>query len=218
MRTREWDELIAPQLMSALPGAWVARDGYLSRVADDGHLAWHVTRQVTRGGGYKFHAIIQPLYVVSEVMVGDLRADLGHGVPGVRSYFTETAVDQVPVDEVLGLITRYAVPYFNRYGTDLKSFLKLTTSFAKPRPQRRGTWTTEAWTAGAYSLRGDWRRAQRAWAGCLLELALFDDDLAPGLRKLAAQALDAHDTQTRSAVVGWLLENEAAMKRIWRLD
>lgn len=217
MRTREWDRLIAPQLMSALPGTWIARKGYLSSVPDGGHLAWHVTRQVTIGGGYKFHAIIQPLYVVSEVMVGDLGADLGHAVPGVRSYFTAETADDVPVDEIRDLIRGYALPYLDRYGNDLKSFLELTTEFAKSRPRRRGTWTTEAWTAGAHTLRGDWRKARRSWTNCLRELAQFEDDLAPRLRKLAAQALDADDPQTRDAVVGWLHENEVEMKRIWGL-
>lgn len=218
MRMREWDGLIAPRLVSALPGTWRARGGYLSRVAGEGHLAWHLTRQGRRGGGYRFHAIIQPLYVVSEVMVGDLQVELGHGVPGVRSFFTEVEADQVPVEEIRDLISAYAVPYFSRYGTDLKSFLDLSTSLARSRPQRRGTWNTEAWTAGACSLRGDWRRARRAWADCLRELAQFDDDLSPRLRKLAAQALDAHDHQSRDAVVGWLLENEDEMKRLWHLD
>lgn len=38
------------------------------------------------------------------------------------------------------------------------------------------------------------------------------------LRKLAALGVDADDPQTRGAVVAWLEENEAEMRRIWRLE
>jgi hypothetical protein len=154
---------------------------------------------------------------VSEVVDRSLGEILGHGVTGVRSYFTEDEPDAVPVDEIRALIQRFALPHFDRYGQDLKSFVKLTTSFAKSRPQRRGTWSTEAWTAGAYSLLNDWTRSRQSWQNCLLELAQFDDDHAPEVRKLAVQAVDAKDDQTQAAVVAWLGENEADMKRRWGL-
>jgi hypothetical protein len=84
-------------------------------------------------------------------------------------------------------------------------------------PERRGTWTTEAWTAGACSLLGDWAAARRAWANCLTELAYFDADLAPETRRLAAHGVDADDSQRRSALVARLLENEQEMRVRWHL-
>lgn len=217
MRTREWDQLVAPQLTNALPGTWTIRSGYLSHVPGEGHLAWHVSRQVTRGGGYRFHAVIQPLYVVSDVVDRGLGEILGHGDPGVRAYFTEDEPDAVPVEEIQALIQRFALPHFERFGRGLSSFLKLVTSFAKIRPHQRGTWSTEAWTAGAHTLLDDWKRARNSWQDCLLELAQFDDDHAPDLRRLAAQAVDAKDAETRAAIVAWLGENENEMKGKWNL-
>lgn len=108
------------------------------------------------------------------MLVGNFDEILGHGVRGVRSFFTAETPDAVPVDEIVLLIQQFAFPYFDRYGRDLRSFLTLTTGLARSRPERRGTWTTEAWTAGACTLLGDWEGAGRAWANCLTELAYFD--------------------------------------------
>jgi hypothetical protein len=123
----------------------------------------------------------------------------------------------VPVDEIVDLARRFAMPYFDRYGTDLGSFLELPTGFARPRPDGRGTWTTEAWTAGAYSLLGEWAEAQRAWTNCLTELAYFGDDLAPETRRIAAHGADAGDSERRSALIARLMENEREMRVRWRL-
>ncbi|QNN54408.1 hypothetical protein [Nocardioides mesophilus] len=218
MRTREWDQHVAPRLLEALPDGWSARNGHLSSVAAEGHLAWHISRQVSKSGGFEFHAVIQPLYVCSTVLVGNFDEILGHGVRGVRSFFTAATPDAVPVHEIVPLIQRYALPYFDRYGRDLPSFLSLTTGFARSRPEGRGTWTTEAWTAGAHSLLGDWPEARRSWGNCLTELAYFDSDVAPETRRLAAHGVDAHDGPRRSALVAWLLENERDMRVRWHLS
>lgn len=217
MKTREWDRHVAPRLLEALPAGWSACNGRLSTVAADGHLAWHISRQVSRSGGFEFHAVIQPLYIYSTVLVGNFDEILGHGAKGVRSFFIADTPDEVPVDEIVSLARGFAFPYFERYGTDLRSFLILTTGFARSRPERRGTWTTEAWAAGAYSLLGEWAEAGRAWADCLTELAYFDADLAPETRRLAAHGADARDDERRSALVGWLHENEREMRVRWRL-
>lgn len=152
------------------------------------------------------------------MLVGNFDEILGHGVHGVRSFFTAQTPDAVPVDEIVPLIQRFAFSYFDRYGRDLRSFLALPTGFARSRPEGRGTWTTEAWSAGAYSLLGDWAEARRAWANCLTELAYFGDDLAPETRRLAAHGVDADDSERRSALVAWLLENEREMRVTWHLS
>ena len=219
MRTRRWDEHVAPRLVPALPGRWIVRDGCLWHVAGSGHLAWRITRQPTRSGGYSFYADIQPLYVVTDKLVGDLGFELGHGVPGANYYFPKAEdPEAVPVSDIWLLFERFAVPHFNKYGRELKAFVKLPTAFAKSRPQRRGTWNTEAWAAGAYSFLGDWKRARQSWRNCLFELAQFDDDHEPKLRNLAVHAVDADNPQTCGAVVAWLEENEAEMRRIWKLE
>jgi hypothetical protein len=219
MRTRSWDEHVAPQLVATLSDGWTIRDGCLWRVAGSGHLAWRITRQSAHRGGYSFYAGIQPLYVVTDKLVGDLGFELGHGVRGANYYFPKAKDPQsVPVADIRLLFERFAVPHFEKYGRDLKSFVKLPTAFAKSRPQRRGTWNTEAWAAGAYSFLGDWKRARQSWLNCLLGLAQFDDDHEPILRKLAALGVDADDPQTCGAVVAWLEQNEAEMRRIWRLE
>lgn len=218
MKTSQWDRQVAPRLLQSLPDGWSARNGHLSRLAADGHLAWHVSRQVSRSGGFEFHAVIQPLFIPSTVLVGNFDEILGHGVRGVRSYFTAETPDAVPVDEIVALVQRFAFPYFDRYGRDLRAFLSLTTGLARSRPHGRGTWTTEAWTAGACTLLGDWEAAGRAWANCLTELAYFDADLAPETRRLAAQGVDADDSHRRSALVAWLLENEHDMRATWHLS
>jgi len=188
-------------------------------VAGSGHLAWRITQQSTRSGGYSFYANIQPLYVVTDKLVGDLGVELGRGVPGANYYFPKAEDPQsVPVADIRLLFERFAVPHFERYGRDLKSFVKLPTAFAKSRPQRRGTWNTEAWSAGAYSFLGDWKQARQSWLNCLLGLAQFEGDHEPMLRKLAVLGVDAEDPQIRGAVVGWLGENEAEMRRIWELE
>lgn len=217
MKTREWDRHVAPRLLEALPAGWSAYNGHLSTVAAEGHLAWHISRQISRSGGFEFHAVIQPLYIHSTVLVGNFDEILGHGVRDVRSFFIADTPDEVPVDEIMSLARRFALPYFERYGTDLRSFLALTTGFARSRPEGRGTWTTEAWTAGAYSLLGEWAAARRAWTDCLTELAYFEADLAPETRRLAAHGADADDSERRSALVAWLLENEREMRARWRL-
>jgi hypothetical protein len=191
----------------------------LWHVPETARLAWRVTRQPTRSGGYSFYANIQPLYVVTDKLVGDLGIELGHGVPSARDYFPKADDPQaVPVADIRLLFERFAVPHFEQYGRDLKSFVKLPATFAKSRPQRRGTWNTDAWAAGAYSFLGDWKRARQSWQGCLTELAQFDSDHEPMLRKLAALGVEADNLQTRGTVVAWLEENEAEMRRIWRLE
>jgi hypothetical protein len=217
MKTREWDREVAPCLLEALPDGWSAHNGHLSSIAADGHLAWHVSRQVSKSGGFEFHAVIQPLYIQSKILVGNFDEILGHGIGGVRSFFTADTPDVVPVDEIVSLIQHFAFPYFDRYGRDLPSLVTLTSGFARTRPGGRGTWTTEAWTAGACSLVGDWTQARRAWANCLTELAYFDADLAPETRRLAAHGVDADDGQRRSALVARLLENEQEMRVRWHL-
>lgn len=217
MKTREWDRHVAPRLLEALPEGWSARNGHLSAVAADGHLACHISRQVSRSGGFEFHAVIQPLYIYSTTLVGNFDEILGHGAKDVRSFFVADTPDEVPVEEIASLAHRFALPYFDRYGTDLGSFLALPIKFARSRPEGRGTWTTEAWTAGAYSLLGEWAEATRAWTNCLTELAHFGEDLAPETRRLAAHGADAGDSERRSALVGWLLENEVEMRSRWRL-
>lgn len=217
MKTREWDRHVAPRLLDSLPGGWSAHKGHLSTIAADGHLAWHISRQVSKSGGFEFHAVIQPLYIYSDVLVGNLDEILGHGVGGVRSFFTEQTPEEVPVHEIVPLFERFALPYFHRYGRDLVAFLTLPTGFARARPVGRGTWTTEAWTAGAYSLLGDWTKARRSWANCLTEMAYFDADLAPETRRLAAHGVDAEGQQLRSALLAWLGENERDMRDTWRL-
>ena len=217
MKTRDWDRHVAPRLLEALPSGWSARNGHLSTVAADGHLAWHISRQVSRSGGFEFHAVIQPLYVYSTALIGNFDEILGHGAKDVRSFFVAKTPDEVPVEAIVTLSRRFAMPYFDRYGTDLRSFLTLPTDFARSRPEGRGTWTTEAWAAGAHSLLGDWAEARRAWTNCLTELAYFGDDLAPETRRLAAHGADAGDSERRSALVAWLLENEREMRVKWRL-
>ena len=130
----------------------------------------------------------------------------------MRSFVVADTLNEVPVEEIVSLARRFALPYFDRYGTDLRSFLTLPTGFARSRPEGRGTWTTEAWTAGAYSLLDKWAEAKRAWTNCLRELAYFGDDLAPETRRLAAHGADAGDSERRSALVAWLLENEREMR------
>ena len=218
MKTRDWDRHVAPRLLEALPEGWTARNGHLSSIAADGHLAWHISRQVSQSGGYEFHAVIQPLYVVSTVLVGNFDEILGHGPRRVRSFFTEDTPDEVPVEEIVSLVRRFAFPYFERYGTDLRSYLALPTGFARSRPGGRGTWTTEAWAGGAHSLLGEWDLAARSWSACLTELAYFDADLAPDTRRLAAHGADAGDAERRAALVAWLLENESEMRAIWRVS
>lgn len=217
MRTREWDRDVAPRLLEALPEGWSAHNGHLSTVAADGHLAWHISRQLSRSGGFELHAVIQPLYVCSTVLVGNFDKILGHGVDDVRSFFIAHTPDEVPVEEIVSLAHRFALPYFDRYGTGLRSFLALPVDFARSRPDGRGTWTTEAWTAGAHSLLGEWAEAKRAWTNCLTELAYFAEDLAPETRRLAAHGADAGDAESRAALVAWLLENEREMRVRWHL-
>ena len=131
LKTREWDRHVAPGLLEALPEGWSAYNGHLSTVAADGHLAWHISRQVSRSGGFEFHALIQPLYIYSTVLVGNFDEILGHGDTDVRSFFIADTPDEVPLDEIVSLVRRFAFPYFERYGTDLRSFLTLTTGFAR---------------------------------------------------------------------------------------
>ena len=217
MRTREWDRDVAPRVLEALPEGWSAHNGHLSTVAADGHLAWHISRQLSRSGGFELHAVIQPLYVCSTVLVGNFDKILGHGVDDVRSFFIAHTPDEVPVEEIVSLAHRFALPYFDRYGTGLRSFLALPVDFARSRPDGRGTWTTEAWTAGAHSLLGEWAEAKRAWTNCLTELAYFAEDLAPETRRRLRRGRRAGDAESRAALVAWLLENEREMRVRWHL-
>jgi hypothetical protein len=93
----------------------------------------------------------------------------------------------------------------------------MTRGASASRTRRTRSRSTETWTAGAYSLLGEWAEAQRAWTSCLTELAYFGDDLAPETRRFAAHGADAGDSGRRSALVAWLLENEREMRVGWRL-
>ena len=114
MKTREWDRHVAPRLLEALPEGWSAHNSSLSTVAADGHLAWHISRQVSRSGGFEFHAVIQPLYVYSTALIGNF----DKGNPRARrqgraELLVADTLDEVPVEEIVSLARRFALPYFN---------------------------------------------------------------------------------------------------------
>jgi hypothetical protein len=211
-------------MLPAWPGRWVM-DGYHALRLPTRHLAWYVTRQPTRGGGFYLDAIVQPQFVWSDVLDGTLGRRLAYPDRASGHYVNAEATEAIDRDPAATmpplreLVLADGLPHLETVGSGLLGYLRALDEFAASRPTGLGTSHTETYAAGAHLLRRDLPAARESYRRVLASAVAVPGPHPDWLRErteTAEERLDLSDNEL-SAVRDDMLRVEDRMRERWHL-